>query len=110
MIEIILAVVSGLFAGGISPFLFFKQEKTAKSLENEARVSEEWKKLYNEECAERKERDVKIDQLYVEISKHRDEKSDMAKRITELEVENTRLKLLMCEIPSCPKRKPQTGY
>ena len=110
MIEIILAVISGLFAGGISPLLFFRQEKTSKSLENESKLSEEWIKLYNEECNERKERDAKIDQLYLDINKHMDEKSEMAKRITELEVENTRLKLLMCEVPSCPKRKPQTGY
>lgn len=110
MIEIIVAIVSGVLAGGLSPFLFLRQNKDAKEIENESHQSEEWCKLYEEECKERKERDAKIDELYKEISVHRDAKGEMAKRISKLEVENTRLKLLMCEVPSCPKRKPQTGY
>lgn len=110
MIEIIVAIVSGVLAGGLSPFLFFRQDKAAKEIENETHQSEEWHKLYEEECNERKERDVKIDNLYVEINKHRDAKAELAKRISELEVENTKLKLMMCKVPSCPNREPKTGY
>lgn len=110
MIEIIVAIVSGVLAGGLSPFLFLRQIKNAKDIENEPHQSEEWCKLYEEECQERKERDAKIDELYKAISAQRDKKASLAKRISELEVENTRLKLLMCEVPSCPNRKPQTGY
>lgn len=110
MIEIIVAIVSGVLAGGLSPFLFFRQDKAAKEIENETHQSEEWHKLYEEECNERKERDAKIDNLYVEINKHRDAKAGLARRISELEVENTKLKLMMCEVPSCPKRQPKTGY
>lgn len=109
-VSIAVAVISGVLAGGVSPFLFFRQEKDARSLDNEAKTSAEWKKLYEEEREERKERDVKIDHLYEKINTLRDDKTELAKRIAELEVENTRLKLLTCEIPSCPKRKPQTGY
>lgn len=109
-VSIAVAVISGVLAGGVSPFLFFKQEKAARSLDNEAKTSAEWKQLYEEERGERKERDVKIDHLYEKINTLRDEKTEQAKLIAELEVENTRLKLLTCKIPSCPKRQPQTGY
>lgn len=64
MIEIIVAIVSGVLAGGLSPFLFLRQNKDAKEIENESHQSEEWCKLYEEECKERKERDAKIDELY----------------------------------------------
>lgn len=110
MIEIIVAIVSGVLAGGLSPFLFFRQNKVAKEIENDAHQSEEWRKLYEEECTERKERDAKIDELYVAIGKQRDLKAELAKRISELEVENTKLKLMMCEVPSCINRRPKTGY
>lgn len=110
MIEIITAVVSGLLAGGLTPFLFFRQERNAKNIDNEAKQSEEWKKLYEETKAELQERDVKIDALYDKIHGYRDECEDLSKQLTSLEVENTRCKLLMCEVPSCPRRQPQTGY
>ena len=41
---------------------------------------------------------------------HRDEKAQKSIRIAELEVENAKLKLLKCEVPSCLNRKPPTGY
>lgn len=87
MIEIIVAIVSGVLAGGLSPFLFLRQNKDAKEIENESHQSEEWCKLYEEECKERKERDAKIDELYKEISVHRDAKGEMAK-----EFQNWKLK------------------
>lgn len=110
MIEIIVAIVSGLLAGGLTPFLFFRQNKEAKEIENETHQSDEWHKLYEEMHTELKERDAKVDSLYAEINNQRDRKAELSKRITELEVENTKLKLFMCEVPSCPKRQPKTGY
>lgn len=110
MIEIVTAIVSGLLAGGLTPFLFFRQERNSKDIENEAKQSEEWKKLYEETKEELKERDAKIDALYAQIHEQRDTEADMAKHITEVEVENTKCKMMMCEVPSCPNRRPQTGY
>lgn len=110
MIEVIVAIVSGLLAGGLTPFLFFKQDRNSREIENEAKQSEEWKKLYAETKEELKERDEKIDALYTQIHTQRDNEAAMAKHITEIEVENTKCKMLMCEVPSCPKRQPQTGY
>lgn len=117
----IIAAIIGLIGGNLSALLFFPQMRRSKSLENEAKQSEEWKKLYIEEKerreadqkaweAERIEYDQKVDNLYQRISVHRDEKAEMTKTNTKLEVENTRLCLLKCEVPACPNRKPPTGY
>lgn len=110
MIETIITAIVGCITGNIMMFLLLPQERKAKNLENEAKQSEEWKKLYEEAHAESRSKDEKIDSLYNEIAKHRDEKAQKALRITELEVENTRLKVLKCEVPSCLNRKPPTGY
>lgn len=114
MIESIITAIVGIITGAGSVLLFFPQIRKSKILENEAKQSEEWQKLYNEEKerrqTEREASDSKIDSLYKKISDVRDEKAEMAKRITELEVENTRLKLLKCEKPGCGTRQPPTGY
>jgi hypothetical protein len=110
MWETIITALATCIAGNLAMFFFFPQERKAKNLENEAKQSEEWKKLYEETHEELQSRDTKIDELYAEISRHRDEKAKQAIRITELEVENTKLKLLKCEVPSCPNRQPPTGY
>lgn len=121
MIEIIITAVVSIFTTLGGTFLFFPQIRTSKILENEAKQSEEWHKLYVEE-KERREEDRKqwenerisyesrITSLYQRIAEVRDEKADIRKKNTELEVENTRLKLLKCELPSCLNRKPPTGF
>ncbi len=117
----IIGPIVGALAGSLSTFAFFPQVRKSKILENEATQSEEWKKLYDEERSMR-EADLKawseershllekIDSLYDQIKQHRDEKAEMAKRIAELEVTNTRLTMLKCEVVNCPNRKPPTGY
>lgn len=121
MIEMILTSAIGLITGAGSILLFFPQIRRSKILENEAKQSEEWQKLYQEQCDERREerlryeerikqKDETIDKLFEDITRHRDEKAEKSKRIAELEVENTRLQLLKCELPKCINRKPPTGY
>lgn len=110
MIETIITAIVGCITGNIMMFLLLPQERKAKNLENEAKQSEEWKKLYKEAHDELRVKDEKIDTLYQEITRHRDEKAQKAVTIAELEVENAKLKLLKCEVPSCLNRKPPTGY
>ena len=110
MLETIITAIVCCITGNIMMFLLFPQERKAKNLENEAKQSEEWKKLYEEAHDESREKDEKIDFLYKEIARHRDEKAQKAVKIAELEVENAKLKLLKCEVPSCLNRKPPTGY
>ena len=120
--------IIGALAGCISTILFLPQikqqkiiENQAKAIENEVKQADEWKKLYEEEKAlrqdefkswseERNHLLAKIEDLYDRITQHRDEKGKMATRITELEINNTRLSMLKCEVVNCPNRKPPTGY
>lgn len=127
MMELILGI-GGLLTGAGGMLLFYPQVKRQKDIENrmkaaeiEVKQSEEWKKLYQEERNEllafRKEhdeivaqKDAKIDELYTIISHQRDCKAELSKENTELQVEKTRLTILKCEVPNCPKRQPPTGY
>ena len=72
------------------------------------------KKLRQEERTEweieRNQLNGKIDALFDQINKHRDEKAEVIKENTRLEVENTRLSMLKCEVINCIKRQPPTGY
>lgn len=121
MIEIILTSVVSVLTGAGSMLLFFPQMRKSKILENEAKQSEEWKKLYDEERnlreldrkrwdEERNQLDTKIDSLYDSITHHRDDKAALNKNNAKLEVENMRLCMLKCEVVNCPNRKPPTGY
>lgn len=121
MIEIIVTAAVSLITGAGGMLLFFPQVRRSKIIENEAKQSEEWKKLYDEERrmaseerkeweGERKRLNDKIDDLFIQITKHRDEKAEITKGNTALEVEITRLRMLKCEVINCPNRKPPTGY
>ena len=121
MIEIAISSIVSLILGIGSTVLFFPQTRKEKNLQNEAKQAEEWKKLYDEERdaraedrkdweGERARLNAKIDDLYVQISHHRDEKAEIIKQNTKLEVENTRLTMLKCEVVNCLNRKPPTGY
>jgi uncharacterized membrane-anchored protein YhcB (DUF1043 family) len=106
----IIAGVIGCIAGNLTALLFFPQMRKMKSIENEAKQSEEWKKLFDEAKSEAKERDEKIDSLYVKIENQRNVEIDLYKETKRLVTENTRLKILKCELPLCPKRVPPTGF
>lgn len=121
MIEVIISSIVSLVLGIGSTIMFYPQTRKEKNLQNEAKQADEWKKLYDEErkardedqkdwMVERDRLDKKIDDLYMQINKHRDEKAEVIKRNTTLEVDNTRLTMLKCEVVNCPNRKPPTGY
>lgn len=103
----IAAVLGALGSGSI---FLVRQNKTAKKIENEAAQSEEWRKLYDEVKAELHERDGKIDRIYDEKKELRNELHELARHITELEVELTKSKIYRCEVPGCAQRQPPTGF
>ena len=109
-LEIIISAIIGIVGGSVSTFMFFPQIRKNKNIENEAKQSEEWRKLYEEAKSEIKEKDLKIDSLYLKIEEHRDAKVELHKENKTLVVENTRLQILKCEVPLCPKRTPPTGF
>lgn len=122
MLETILAIIGSLGGmTGIASLLYIKQERKSKDLDNEAKQSEEWRKLYEEErgcCLQArkdydetiKEKDAKIDELFAEISNQRNQKVELHNRIAEMTVELTKLRMLKCEAVNCVNRKPPTGY
>lgn len=117
MLEHVVTAIVGMVCGNITAFLFFPQKRKsetlkneAQNIENEAKQSDEWYKLYQVELEENKELNKKIDSLYAEIARHRDENTQLRIEMTEIMVENTRLKVLKCEKPACSNRQPPTGY
>lgn len=121
MIECLITAIVSVVTGIGGTLLFFPQIRKSKMLENEAKQSEEWHKLYIEEkeqreadrqrwIAEREELQGKVDHFIDRVSEVRKENVDMLKTNTQLEVENTRLCMLKCEVPVCPNRKPPTGF
>lgn len=108
-VTIIVGII-GVIGGNVSAFIFFPQMRKTKNIENEAKQSEEWRKLYEEAKSEINEKDEKIDSLYLKIEGHRDAKVELHKENKTLVVENTRLQILKCEVPLCPKRTPPTGF
>lgn len=117
MFENIVLTLVGMVCGNITMFLLLPQKRQSEnlknetqSIENEAKQSDEWYKLYEEERNENKELNKKIDSLYEELAKERDAKNQLYIQNTELKVDNTRLTMLKCEVPSCMNRKPPTGY
>jgi peptidoglycan hydrolase CwlO-like protein len=110
MIETIATAILGCVCGNISAFLFFPQTRKAKALENDGKQSAEWERLYREIHEKLDVKEQKIDTLYSELSEHRDKHNHDQVKMTELEVENARLKILKCEKPACPNRQPPTGF
>lgn len=77
----------GLLIGG-GGILYYHQNKRSKMIENEARLSQEWEKLYREQKAEK---NAAIEEMQNEIR--------------ELQIEVEKLKKLICYDFECKKRK-----
>ena len=107
--SIIMALI-GVVGGGLATILFLPQTKRQKNIENESKQSEEWKKLYKESQDVVSTKQSKIDSLYGEIKKLMADSLEQQKENAKLSVENTRLKMLKCEVPACQKRTPPTGF
>lgn len=100
---IITAVVSAISGGGIMSIFYFRENRAKKTLENDAMASDSWQELF-EKSEERVEKlNQKIDALYVDNAKFRDENN----RLT---TENAVLSMQKCERNGCPDRIPPRGW
>lgn len=105
--EIATGILTILLGGsGIPIFFFYRERKKTKRLENEAldlkneiTLSGQWQVLFERSDATVKEKDKKIDELYVANNRLRDENN-------QLTTENAVIKLLKCEMVGCDKRMP----
>lgn len=117
MLEQIITAFVGMICGNITMFLLLPQKRKAENLkneaqnlENEAAQSEEWQKLYNEEREQISKLNAKIDSLYEELTKSRNENYMLHEQLTKAKIENTKLELLKCKKSACSERQPPTGY
>ncbi|MEG1289565.1 MAG: hypothetical protein RSE25_04940 [Bacteroidales bacterium] len=97
---ILTALLSG---GGVIGIFYYKENKRAKQLENEATASSQWRELYEKSEIKCDAKDLKIDSLYKENGLLRDNNNDLT-------TQNAILKLQKCEIKGCEKRQPPRGY
>lgn len=80
-------------------FLFYRQKRDSLDIENEARRSEEWRKLYIESQNDSRDKDRKIDELRHSIT-------DMQHQIINLERLVRINSIYRCEDVSCSTRRP----
>lgn len=86
----------GVLLGG-GGVLFFRQNKRAKVIENDAKLGAEWEKLYREQKAVREQREAEIERLQDEITANKNE-------IAEVRTEVERIKPLVCYNFECKER------
>ena len=91
LLELVTTLLSVLGVSGCG-IMFYRENKRAKQLENEASSNNEWIKLY---------REVKD-----ELSAQRDAKIELRNEIMELRVEIEKLRPWRCQVKKCEKRVP----
>lgn len=104
---IITAALTALIPSGlVGTFVFYKENKRGKQLENESKVIEEWKgitDMYKKRCDELKatvdSKNAKIEELY-------SEGASMRERLDKLSSKNAVLEIFKCKEISCGNRKP----
>ncbi len=109
--EIISALTTllGILLGG-GGVLYWKQDKRAKVLENEAKQSDEWRKLYERSDQDSRDKDAKIDAMYAEKKELRQELDRKSEEITELKLKNKELEYQKCQRFEYLKRCPPRFY
>lgn len=96
--SIISALITGLLTW-IGTFLFYRQKRDRLDIENEAKQSEEWRKLYLDSKRDSEDKDAKIDELRKEINR-------MQQKIVEMERKIQLNTIYRCEDVQCKKRRP----
>ena len=104
-----LATVLGILLGG-GGVLFWKQDKRAKEIENEAHQSDEWRKLYERSEQDSRDKSDKIDRLYDEKKELRERFETLMAECAELKIQNKELEYQKCQRFECLKRCPPRFY
>lgn len=104
-----LTTVLGILLGG-GGVLFWKQDKRAKEIENEAHQSDEWRKLYERSEQDSRDKSDKIDRLYDEKKELRERFETLMAECAELKIQNKELEYQKCQRFECLKRCPPRFY
>ncbi len=101
---ILVSLLSGLLSGGgLAGLFFFKENKRDRQLKNESTASAQWKDLYEKSEAKVEAQSTKIDILYKEKERQRDQ-------IDSLKTQKAVLVVYKCEMLGCAQRKPPFGW
>lgn len=85
-------------------FLFFRQNKISKKIDNESRQSEEWRKLYDNSRVVEKEKEEEIAKLDEKVTTLSDKLQVTTARIYKLEQDLEIDKRYSCSVENCDKR------
>lgn len=88
--------------GGLSAIFFRRENKRSKQLANESASAQQWKELYEQVKADKESLSGKVDNLYKENGRLRDNNNDLT---TEAAV----LKIFKCKVIGCEHREPPLG-
>lgn len=107
IINNIIALVGMITGGGI---LFYRQNKIGKKIDNESRLSEEWRKLYDNSRKEEQVKENEINMLTDKITGLCNELTDTRGRVSKLELAADLNKIYICKTKNCEKRDPPSGF
>lgn len=96
--NILSMLITGIATWG-GTFLFYRQEKKSRDIDNESKQSDEWRKLYLDSQEDSRSKDKKIDEL-------RKEMAEMRKQINKLEHDVSLNTIYRCMVMGCDKRNP----
>lgn len=100
---VIVSLLSGLLSGGgLAGLVFFKENKRNKQLQNETMASSQWKDLYEKSEAKVEAQGKKIDSLYKDKERQRDQ-------IDSLKTQKAVLVVYKCKMLGCALREPPFG-
>lgn len=94
-----LAFLTFIGGGGIAAIVLLPQKRRSAELENEAKVSEQWKELFMQSREEQSRQSGLIDKLYDDITAVRNENNTLT-------TNNAIMKLWKCEKLECAERRP----
>ena len=107
IINNIISLVGLITGGGI---LFYRQNKIGKKIDNESRLSEEWRKLYDNSRKEEQVKENEINMLTDKVMGLCNELTDTRGRVSKLELEAELNKIYICKTKNCEKRDPPSGF
>lgn len=96
---IVISFFSLIGGGGIATIVLLPQKRRSAELENEAKVSEQWRELFLQSKEEQTRKSDLIDKLYDDLKSSRDENNRLTTNVAVL-------RLWKCEKLECSGRKP----
>lgn len=84
-LNLVTAILGAIAGGGGVGLFFWKQNRAAKVIQNESALSEEWKRLYEEQRDKRLENEAKIEELTQRVY-------ELEAKVSQLEIENNEIK------------------